>query len=88
MTVSDPQTWTIIGVFAAAVLGGLTLVSTMLSRVVRAEIGGLRGELGGDIAALRAEMHGRFATVDARLDHLDRDVQALTDRYWGRDRDE
>jgi hypothetical protein len=36
----------------------------------------MRAEIGG----LRAEMNGRFDTVDARLDHLDRDVQAAVSR--------
>jgi hypothetical protein len=66
MHMTDPQAWTLIGVFSAAMLGGLTLVTTMLSRVIRAEI----------------------ATVHTRLDHLDRDVQAISERMWRRDRDE
>ena len=73
---NDPEMWTVIGVFAAAMLGGLTLVVTSLSRVIRAEVGGLRAEL-------RAELSG----VNTRLDHLDRDVQALTRRVWGAESD-
>jgi hypothetical protein len=69
---SDPQAWTLIGVFSASILGGLTLVTTMLSRVIRAEIGGLRAEI---------------ATLTARFDHLDRDVQTLSERMWRGDHD-
>ena len=69
---NDPQIWTLIGVFAAAMLGGLTLVTTMLTRVVRAEVGGLST---------------RFDALEKRFDHLDRDVQALADRMWRTDRD-
>ncbi len=108
---NDPQIWTLIGVFAAAILGGFTVVITSLSRVVRAEvgglgaemraeIGGLRSEVGSEIGGLRAEMrgeigglrgdvaglHARFDGLEKRMDHLDRDVQAITDRLWRGDR--
>jgi hypothetical protein len=63
--VNDAQTWTLIAGFFALMV---TMISLTL-RTVRAEIGGLR-----------AEMTGRFDTVDARLNHLDRDVQAVVSR--------
>jgi len=63
--VNDAQSWTLIGGFFALMV---TMISMTL-RTVRAEIGGLR-----------AEMSGRFDTVDARIDHLDRDVQAVVTR--------
>lgn len=69
---SDPQAWTLIGVFSAAMLGGLTFVTTMLTRVIRAEIGGL---------------HVRIDGLEKRFDHLDRDVQTLSERMWRGDRD-
>ena len=62
---NDAQSWTLIGGFFALMV---TMISMTL-RTVRAEIGGLR-----------AEMSGRFDTVDARIDHLDRDVQAVVTR--------
>ena len=46
---NEPQVWTLIGVFAAGMLGMTTLVSTMFIRVVRTEIRGLRSELIGEI---------------------------------------
>lgn len=70
---TDPQAWTLIGVFGAAMLGGLTLVTAMLSRVIRAEVGGVRAEI---------------SALNTRFDHLDRDVQTLSERMWRRDRDE
>ena len=57
---------------------------------LRSEIGGLRSEIGG----LRAEMNARFEAVDARFDTvntkiegLDRDVQLLMSRGFGKDRE-
>ncbi|PRB05047.1 hypothetical protein [Microbacterium sp. MYb64] len=41
MDMTEPQVWTLIGVFAAIMLGGMTLMTTLLTRVVRSEIGRL-----------------------------------------------
>lgn len=35
---NEPQVWTLIGVFAAALFGMVTVVSTMFVRVLRAEV--------------------------------------------------
>lgn len=72
LTVTEPQVWTLIGVFAAALVGILTLMSTLFLRVIRSEIGGLRGE-----------MTARLEAIDKRFDYLDRDVQALTKHMFG-----
>ena len=119
IALTEPQTWTTIGVLAAALLGTITLVSTMLMRTITAQIGGLRGEISGlrgemvsgfssvrselrseigglrsEIGGLRAEMNARFEAVDARFDTvnmkiegLDRDVQLLMSREFGKDRE-
>ncbi|WDH78667.1 hypothetical protein PTQ19_14300 [Microbacterium esteraromaticum] len=42
---TEPQVWTLIGVFAAGLFGMLTLMSTMFVRVVRTEIGSVRTEM-------------------------------------------
>lgn len=67
-----------IGIFASAMLGGMTLMTTQFNRVLRAEIGGLRGEFSGlsgevhaEIGGLRAEMRAGFEVVNVRLDSLD-----------------
>lgn len=73
---NDAQIWTMIGAFTALMFGMLTVVSTLFTRVVRAEIGGLR-----------SEMNGRFDVMNARMDGLDRDVQALVKRTFGLDRE-
>lgn len=73
---TEPQIWTMIGAFIATTIGMMTIVSTLFVRVLRAEIGGLR-----------EEMRGRFEAVGARIDGLDRDVQALVKRTFGLDRE-
>lgn len=52
---TEPQVWALIGIFASAVFGMITLMSTMFIRVVNAG----------------------FERVDVKLEHLDRDVQAI-----------
>ena len=85
---TEPQVWTMIGLMAAVFFGTMTIISTMFTRVVRSEIGGLREEMTG----LRGEMNARFDAVDARfdavnsrIDNLDRDVQFLMNREINRD---
>ena len=56
---TEPQTWTTIGVLAAALLGTITLMTTMLGRTITAQFGGLRSEIGkvdSKIDSLRNEM--------------------------------
>ncbi|WP_344753362.1 hypothetical protein [Leifsonella bigeumensis] len=83
INVTEPQVWTMIGVFTALMFGMLTIVSTLFIRVVRSEISGIRGEIGG----LRAEMNARFETMNLKIDGLDRDVQLLMRREFGIDRE-
>jgi len=68
---NEPQVWTLIGVFAA----GMSAVIGLTLRVVTAEIGKASVALGAQIEALRGEMNARF-------EHLDCDVQALTNRVF------
>ena len=68
---TEPQVWTLIAVFAAAVFGMITIVSTLFIRVLRAEIGVLRADI---------------QRLETRLDNLDRDVQALMRHTFGIDR--
>jgi len=79
--VTEPQVWTMIGLMGAVFFGTMTLISTMFTRVVRSEIGGVRSEIGG----LRGEMNARFDAVNGRIDNLDRDVQFLMNREIKRD---
>lgn len=85
---NDAQTWTLIGGFIAVV--GIML--TMLLRTVDAKIDGIAGRIDSrfetvDVrfAALEEKMNTRFDAVDRRLEHLDGDVQALTQRVFGRE---
>ncbi|MDI2099421.1 hypothetical protein [Ruicaihuangia caeni] len=76
ITVTEPQVWVLIGVFAAGLLGMLTLLSTMFVKLVQSGFDSLRSEL-------RSEITGLSETMNRRFDYLDRDVQALTRRVFG-----
>lgn len=89
----DPQVWTLIGVFTTMMLGGMTLMTMQFSRVIRAEIGGLRGDLHGEIGGLRGDLSGRLESLEGRLtgridalehkvDSLDKEVANLATRFW------
>lgn len=84
----EPQVWTMIGLIAAVFFGTMTLISTMFTRVVLSEIGGLRGEMNARFEAVNARfdtVDARFDAVNGRIDNLDRDVQVLMSREINRD---
>ncbi|MFZ2964557.1 MAG: hypothetical protein WA006_07740 [Rhodoglobus sp.] len=90
---TEAQTWTVIATLSAALLGMITVVTTVLMRTIGAQIGSLRSEMisgldgvRSEIGGLRAEMNARFETVGVRMDSLDRDVQAVASRVFGTDR--
>jgi hypothetical protein len=71
---TEPQVWVLIGVFATAIFGMLTWQTISFNRALKTSID-----------SLREVMDARFASVDAKLDGLDRDVQALTRHVFGTD---
>jgi hypothetical protein len=79
---TDPQIWTLIGVFAASTFGMCGLISTMFLRVLRAEIGGLRSEMNGGFVALRSELKVDITVLRSdlttKIELLDKDIQAIT----------
>lgn len=86
---NDPQVWTLIGVFAAVMLGGMTLMTTQLSRVMRAESDRIHGTLSARIDGLDGALSARIDGIDARLgrieskvDDLDRELTNLAVRFW------
>lgn len=85
----DPQVWTLIGVFAAVILGGMTLMTSQLSRVIRAEVDRIDGTLSARIDRIDGTLSARIDGLDARLgrietkvDDLDRELTNLATRFW------
>ena len=87
---TEPQVWTMIGVMAVVFFGTMTLISTMFTRVVRSEIGGLRGEMNAQFNAVDARFNAvdaRFDTVDVRFEAVNARFDAMSDRIDNLDRD-
>jgi len=93
---NEPQIWTLISVFAAGMFGTVALISTMFVRMMRDGFHGVRTEFDSvrrEIASTRAEITSEFASVrteiravNGRIDHLDRDVNAIYRHLFGIDR--
>ncbi len=104
LEMTEPQTWTLIGVFAAGMLGTITLISSMFARMMQNGFDGVRKEIHSEFASVRTEFRSEFAgvrtefrsefanvrtevkAVHARIDHLDRDVNAIYRHLFGIER--
>ncbi|MFT4029051.1 MAG: hypothetical protein QM675_04175 [Protaetiibacter sp.] len=87
MTLTDPQIWTLIGVFAAAMFGVLGLIVPLVNRNMAAGFAAVNTK----IDSLEKVMNAKFEAVDAKfdavytkLDHLDRDVTAISKKVFDR----
>ncbi|MGM1018695.1 MAG: hypothetical protein ACQEW8_14270 [Actinomycetota bacterium] len=67
---SEPQVWTLIGVFATGMFGTLALMSTMFVRILRTEIGSVRTELGAAIGSVRTEIGSVRTDLSAEVGAL------------------
>ncbi|KJQ55248.1 hypothetical protein [Microbacterium sp. SA39] len=94
---NEPQIWTLIGVFAAGMFGTITLMSTMFVRMMqngfdsvrkefKSEFASVRTELRGEFTNVRTEFRSEFQAVNGRIDHLDRDLNAVYRHLFGIDR--
>jgi hypothetical protein len=73
---SDPQTWTLIGVFAAALFGMVGVIGAWFARLLRAELSAFEGRLTGRIDSIEARLDARIDKLGARIDF----VESRTDR--------
>lgn len=78
-----------LGIFAAASMGRLTVITQLLMRAIgsvtttlQVEIASLRNEMKSEVSSLRTEMDARFNGLRAQIDGVDRDVQAITKRCF------
>ncbi len=79
---TEAQTWTLIATFITAFFGTLTLFGMMMTRVIRAEFGGVRADMGAMETRLSAEMSSMESRINAKFDALDRDVQGIARRVF------
>ncbi|EYT60365.1 MULTISPECIES: hypothetical protein [Microbacterium] len=64
---TEPQVWTLIGVFAAGMFGTITLISTMFLRTMQNGFDGVRTEMQNEFASVRTEMRNEFASVRTEM---------------------
>lgn len=85
---TEVQTWAALGILAAALVGVITLVTTLLGRTITAQFMGLRGEMNARFDAVGTRFDAvdvRFDAMNVRIDNLDRDVQGLTQKVFGKE---
>jgi hypothetical protein len=89
MRLTDPQVWTLIGVFAAVMLGGMTLMTTQLSRIIRVEVDRVEGSLSaridrveGILSARIDGIDGRLGRIESKVDDLATELTNLATRFW------
>lgn len=74
---NDPQIWTLIGVFAAIVVGGMSIMTTLLGRSITAAVTGLRAEMAGLRAEVSAEIGGLRGEMGAEIGGLRGEIRSL-----------
>lgn len=88
---TEPQVWTLIGVFAAAMFGTLTLMSTMFLRTMQNGFDGVRTELKNEFASVRTEFRNEFASVrtesGSEFSGVRTEIRAIHERIDHLDRD-
>lgn len=82
----EPQVWTLIGVFAAIMLGVMTLTTTLLTRNITSALQSFASTMDARFDAMDRKfdaIDAKFASMRLQMSHLDRDVQTLMRREFG-----
>ena len=74
---TEPQVWVLIGVFSAAILGMVGIVTTSFNRTLTASIEGLRDMMNAKFEAIEV----RFEAIDARFEAIDARFRAVEVRF-------
>lgn len=81
---SDPQSWTLIGVFAAALFGMFGVIGAWFPRLLRAELSGLEGRLTGRIDSVESRLDARIDKLETRIDSMESRLTARVDSVESR----
>lgn len=86
---NEPQVWTLIGVFAAGLFATITFTTQVMWRSINGRFDAFQAEMKTEFASIRAETAAQFDAVNAkfdamqtRIEHLDRDIQAISRRVF------
>ncbi|WP_046012014.1 hypothetical protein [Microbacterium sp. SA39] len=78
MEMTEPQVWTLIGVFAAVMIGAISLLLRQNDKIITS----FRHEIAARFEGLEGKMDVRFDAMDRRLEELDKEVTNLATRFW------
>jgi hypothetical protein len=70
MTLTEPQVWVLIGIFATAMFGMIGIVTSSFNRNLAAAIGGVQSEIGSvrtEIGGVRSEMQSETGGLRAQM---------------------
>jgi len=79
---TEPQVWTLIGVFAAIMLGGLTLSTTLLGRVISAGFAAVDAKFDAVDAKFDA-VNSKLEVMNDKIERLDREVGGISRHLFG-----
>lgn len=88
---NEPQVWTLIGVFAAIMLGGMTLMTTLLTRNMNTAFAGFMSVMDAKFEAIESRFEAidaRFEAIGARFDEIDTKITGIQQQVAHPDRDE
>jgi hypothetical protein len=78
---TEPQVWTLIGVFAAIMLGAMTLMTTLIMRSITVAIDGVRREMIARFEAVEYRFQAMDAKFEGRFDAMEYRFQAMDARF-------
>ena len=80
LTLTEPQVWVLIGVFATAMFGMLSWQTASFHRALRTSIEGLDRSFSTRIDALRETIEVRFGAIDGRIGTIETRIGAVETR--------
>ena len=80
---TEPQTWTLIGLFATVVLGGMSLQTVLFMRTLQTSVAGLHEKIDGRLGELRGELTGRIDGLRGEFTGLRGEFTGLRGEFTG-----
>ena len=82
---TEPQVWVLMGIFATAIFGMLGWQTASFNRNLMIVRDSLRETMELRFEAQNERFDGRFAILEAKIENLDKDVQAIAKHVFGSD---
>ncbi|MBO1804453.1 hypothetical protein [Leucobacter ruminantium] len=73
---TEPQVWTLIGVFAAALVGMITFTTQIMWRSINAQFDSFRREMRSEFAAARSELAAHRSETAAQFGSVRSEMEA------------